>query len=311
MNSDPLPGSLRRASAERAPAPVSPQPEVRPPPRPPGQVIRPNVPQWQRLPAPAPGVGRLGTFGRLMGRLSLPLALLWPEPLGDGTLPEWEHQTPQDDYEEWLKEEAERQFREAPSERPRIEQEYRDQLERHRAEQAPSEEQAPAPSPAPAPDTARVTPRNRDFQCLVGPYSAIQPICPGEAHHLVPDYTLRYGNRAEGIAGLNRIPNAPSFAGGMTICLLPAEHTSVHVPLNQGIASLGHYPAPVPGTAPLRNILTEVERSIERMPIPEDCKTRAKAAARLQMAPLLAQPGRTTITLPDAAATTVLRQGHY
>jgi Domain of unknown function (DUF4150) len=316
---DPVPGSLLlagtgSAAALSAPMPnPQPVPNPQPSPRPPGQVIRPDFPQWQRKPPPAPGIGRLGAFGRLLGRLSLPLALLWPEPLADGTLPGWNHETPQDDYEEWLKEEAERQYREAPSERPRIEEEYREQLKRHRAERAPapSEEEDPAPAPVPNTDPSRITPRNREFKCLVGPYSEIRPICPGEAHHLVPDYTLRHGTRAEGIAGLNRNPNAPSFAGGMTICLLPAEHTGVHGPLNQGIASLGYHPSPVPGTAPMYEILDEVEKSINRIPIPEDCKARALAAARAQLMPILAQPGRTTITLPDPAATTVLRQGHY
>jgi hypothetical protein len=54
----PLPGSLQMASqvAEKLP-----KPQPAPTPRPPGQVIRPDVPQWRRPPPTAPKAPTIGT----------------------------------------------------------------------------------------------------------------------------------------------------------------------------------------------------------------------------------------------------------
>ena len=43
---------------------------------------------------------------------------------------------------------------------------------------------------------------------------------PGyQAHHIVPDYTLRYGTRAEAERDEKRIPGLPKFGEGPSICL--------------------------------------------------------------------------------------------
>jgi hypothetical protein len=66
-------------------------------------------------------------------------------------------------------------------------------------------------------------------KCQTGTYREMKNICRKygmQAHHMVPDWTLRYGNRKEGIAGKNRIPATsqttkapPSFADGQCICV--------------------------------------------------------------------------------------------
>ena len=60
--------------------------------------------------------------------------------------------------------------------------------------------------------------------CIVGTYKEIQKKCAeadcdGEAHHDVPDYTLRYGTREEGMRGKKRIAGMPSFNDGAAVCL--------------------------------------------------------------------------------------------
>ncbi|WP_299910531.1 PAAR-like domain-containing protein [uncultured Paracoccus sp.] len=332
---DPLPGSIRLADAsgscaqfagpapaERIPAPrqvpvPKPGPTPRPVPgKPGGTVIRPSperTPNWQWESKPDPkgrGLERLGKFGRFIGRRSLPLALVWPEPLADGTIRVWDQFTPQDDYETWLVEEASRRCRYEGVPRKEVEEDFQYQLENHRKSNPVASDQE-KPQALPATDQVRVSRPRRDFKCLVGPYATVRPACPGEAHHIVPDFVLRYGNRLEGVAGTKRIPKAPSFAGGMTICLVQAEHLGVHGPLNEAIKRLGWHPAKVQGTAPIARVLVEAERSIDRMPIPTDCKAKAKALTRVQMAPILAAPGRTTMTLPFPDAVRVLQRGYY
>ena len=66
----------------------------------------------------------------------------------------------------------------------------------------------------------------KERDCRTGRYASL--ICePGEqAHHIVADYTLRYGNRQEGIAVQKRVPGLPSFNDGPAICLLGYAKTA-------------------------------------------------------------------------------------
>jgi hypothetical protein len=155
-DTDPVRGSLRLAGAEGAQALAEPERAPRtapqPAPRQPGQVIRPDPPQWRRPPPtapkpPAPGslLGRLGRFGIRR----IPLAdLLWPSPLADGTLPDWFHdlQSPNPDRRR-AAEEAQRRHMADPSLRQELEEWYRNETEGL---------PRPAPVPVPAPDTTRV-----------------------------------------------------------------------------------------------------------------------------------------------------------
>jgi hypothetical protein len=226
---DPVPGSLRladmssgwalSAQAQAAPAPNAGAP-VRAPapapaPRPPGQVIRPDIPQWRRPPPtslPSPTIGaRLGRLGRFGGRvLGLAGALLWPSPLADGTLPNWYHdlQSP-DPFRRRTAEEAQRRFEGEPALRPQLEEWFRDETF-DRPHVTPTEE--PAERPATTPRT------------ICRQYGM-------QAHHIVPDWTLRVGNRAD---GGSRIPNMPSLNDGMAICVMGQarvegdEHNEAH-----------------------------------------------------------------------------------
>jgi Domain of unknown function (DUF4150) len=172
----------------------------------------------------------------------------------------------------------------------------------------------PKPAPLPQTDDVRVD-KDKEFPCLVGSYDTISKVCPGEAHHIVPDMALRYGNRAEGIKGTNRIPNAPSFGQGMTVCLTGSMHGGLHGSLNATLASIGSTQTPA-GTAPMLKILKASTDSIDSIKgLSQECKEKAKAAARTQMLPIAAQPGRTTLPLPstlgDPSPRTVLERGYY
>jgi hypothetical protein len=89
--------------------------------------------------------------------------------------------------------------------------------------------------------------------CEVKRYGGLT--CPeGEqAHHIVPDSLLRYGNRSEGEAGLKRIDGMPSFRDGMAVCLTgqasdpTSGHGIAHSVTDPLIAAAGAA-APIPGT---------------------------------------------------------------
>jgi Domain of unknown function (DUF4150) len=161
----------------------------------------------------------------------------------------------------------------------------------------------------------RVDEEEKKWPCLVGPHNQVSKVCPGEAHHIVPDMALRYGDRPTGITGGDRIPNAPSFAQGMTVCLTPEMHRigqgGLHSSLNAELKTLGASHVPQ-GTAPIAKILQKSMASIDDIKgLSDECKKRAKLAAAGQMAPLLKQPGRTTVSLPSPQAVQVLKLGYY
>lgn len=167
---DPLPGSIKLAdasggwaqfaqpqsAASRATAPAH-RPGTAPArpgspvgPRPPGQVIRPDIPQWKRppptLPKPeglAPKMLRWGRWGARVGAVA---GLLWPSPLGDGTLPVWMHDLRSPDpLRRRTAEEAQRRYRANPALRPDLEEWYADEVRgRPRPAQASSDDDANA-----------------------------------------------------------------------------------------------------------------------------------------------------------------------
>jgi Domain of unknown function (DUF4150) len=169
-------------------------------------------------------------------------------------------------------------------------------------------------------DNARVD-KEKEFPCLVGPYSVINKICPGEAHHIVPDMVYRLGTRPTGAATAStaeRIPNAPTLNQGMTVCLTDVMHGSgadgLHGKLRGQLNGLGSQFKPN-GTAPMGAILGKSLQSIDEIPgLPEECKKKAKAAAAAQVASRMkpTQPGRVwEKPLPSGAAYDVLSKGLY
>lgn len=101
-----------------------------------------------------------------------------------------------------------------------------------------------------------------DSGCGIKPYKDQK--CPAgqQAHHIVPDYALRYGSRGKGAKGQDRIPGMPSLADGPSICLgggskTPgSEHNQAHEGTDPRVAAAGKRTDNGPlGTAPLGEIV--------------------------------------------------------
>lgn len=284
------PGSAPQARAAPRPAPAPPPRPTPPAPRPPGQVIRPDIPQWRRPPptsVPLPTIGaRLGRLGRFGGRLlGTAGALLWPSPLGDGTLPNWFHdlQSP-DPFRRRTAEEAQRLFHGDPALRPHLEEWFRDETLEH-PRVVTAEEPDSRPAAAPLPDNVRVTEREEyRKKCQVDRYAVMRNICTRygmQAHHIVPDWTLRYGTRND---GTQRIPNMPSLNDGMAICVMgnasvvETEHNRAHF-ADGAIEAIGKNSTP-PYTATVASV---VGASSEAMiAVRPDCRTQIRAAVAAQ-----------------------------
>ena len=106
--------------------------------------------------------------------------------------------------------------------------------------------------------------------------------CDGEAHHDVPDYTLRYGTREEGMRGKKRIAGMPSFNDGAAVCLQGgagdkgSAHWEAHG-ADGAIAKLGEGVA-TPGTAPIGDIISVATAQTEiAMGDDEACKELLRA----------------------------------
>ncbi len=154
----------------------------------------------------------------------------------------------------------------------------------------------------------RVDTANKDeWPCVVGPYKYVKMVCPGEAHHIIPDMVYRIGNapsnEAEKNSTAGRIKNSPTYNEGQAICLSTGMHRTdddaVHKSLNPALAALGERYHPQ-GTAPLGEIRGEVNKAIDRVSeLPEKCKRMAKLAAMAQVGVNEEQPGRTTMRPPQ------------
>ena len=163
---------------------------------------------------------------------------------------------------------------------------------------------------------------NRDG-CIIGQFEDIHSLCGGgAAHHIVPDMVYRLDTRPETAADRrsteDRIPNAPTFNQGMSICLTNQQHgrgpTGIHGRLRHRLNTLGGS-SRVPGTAPIGRILNaSVAALIEVPDLSEECKLRAAAMATVQVSERtgITPPGRTQERLPlSGEALRVLSQGHY
>jgi hypothetical protein len=137
--------------------------------------------------------------------------------------------------------------------------------------------------------------------CITGPYGSIT--CPpGEqAHHIVPDYTLRYGNRAEGVRGQKRIPGLPLFNDGPSICLsghakvAGDEHSIAHQ-ADLAIAAVGA--ANQPRGAAQMGKITGIS-VFYAMQARRDCVVEIAAALAAQPSLFGDTLGRTTLMPPE------------
>lgn len=155
--------------------------------------------------------------------------------------------------EKTTKEIAEKVAKEAAE---RAEKEAAEKAEREAAERAQKEE---------AEQGGRSKGKDKDGPCLIGSYGGpLKLICPpgSDAHHIVPDYTLRYGTRKEARVNLKRISkNLPTLNEGMCICLSKTEnkktgrkeHTDAH-DVDPRIAAAGAL-STVPGTIKLSEVI--------------------------------------------------------
>jgi hypothetical protein len=140
--------------------------------------------------------------------------------------------------------------------------------------------------------------------CIVKPYSKLKCAGDYDAHHIVPDYVLRYGTRSEGEDGKNRIDGMPSFKDGPCICLKTdkigedAEHSDLHKKINKKNKELGKKTNNGPiGTAPIGEIID--------IAVVETIKMRLECAREIKQGVDKAfkdvdpnAPGRTTYTPP-------------
>lgn len=190
----------------------------------------------------------------------------------------------------------------------------------------------PRPESAPqsqvTPENVRSTRRAEEEEsepdpCEVGPYREMQRKCShrgGQAHHIVPDFTLRAGPRPALYApDPTRLPNAPTLAQGMAICLTgharatdrTGEHYAAHRVTDLAIAEAGAENTSLPGTATWRKIRRASLDGIKAAK--PDCLPAAMAAIDAQFAGM---PGNQALravmdyrTLPQETRN-LLQAGH-
>ncbi len=126
--------------------------------------------------------------------------------------------------------------------------------------------------PAPVPP-----PPAQPKDCGVKPYKDQK--CPKgqQAHHIVPDFALRYGSRAKGAQGTDRIPGMPSLQDGPSICLsghartAPSEHNAAHEITDASIHAAGQRTDNgAQGVAPIGEVLDISVDAVSR--IKPECK---------------------------------------
>lgn len=138
---------------------------------------------------------------------------------------------------------------------------------------------------------------------------------------MAPDMIYRLQERPESSDDKNsktdRIPGAPTFNQGMSICISNAEHIRVHQNLNADLNRIGQNPTfngGVAGTARLGAIYRYVRTSVAGIKGPDlECLQNAKDELKdqTQFMPVN-QPGRTQGSLPlSSSAADVLTRGYY
>jgi hypothetical protein len=151
-----------------------------------------------------------------------------------------------------------------------------------------------------------------DSPCGIKPYKDQK--CPKgqQAHHIVPDYTLRYGARGD---GESRIPGMPSLEDGPSICLSGgsktpgSEHNLAHEGTDPRIAAVGRDLEKGPnGVAPIGELM---DISIEEVSkIKPHCGEEVRRKVRDAFKGVDPNRyGRTTQSLPDNEARATMARG--
>lgn len=158
------------------------------------------------------------------------------------------------------------------------------------SEPAPNEpdpEEEPPARPDPLGPSVTVTISAREEyrrRCQIDRYAVMKNVCGKygmQAHHIVPDWTLRYGTRGE---SNKRIPNMPSLSDGMTICVMghaskdETEHNKAHF-ADAAIETLGENSTP-PFTATLADV--QRESVLAMTLVRPDCRAQILAAVQGQ-----------------------------
>lgn len=258
VDDDPVPGSLRwtsgsdegRVISDASPEPLImgaqyaqalPQTAPQTVPRPSAPIPRPitvtpNLPPandnfFRPPPVPEAPLGkwlaRLGRFGRFAGPVAAFAAGMWPT----STAMPWHDEMPQDDFEDALFKRA-RELEQQGVDNDAIAEWFRGERLHHVQRKR---EEDRKPQAIPQSETVRITEREEyRKKCQVDRYAKMKNICGQygmQAHHIVPDWTLRTGARSR-IS--DRIPNMPSLNDGMAICVVgnaavnDTEHNRAH-----------------------------------------------------------------------------------
>ena len=208
----------------------------------------------------------------------------------------------------------------------------RESLKAERDKLKPAEDPKPAVTDGGG-GNARITGEERRERCKVGPYRLMKNACGAgtQAHHIIPDYTLRYGNRGEAERNAKRVGDLgeaqntghyPTFNEGMCICLqgnakIPAdsdlapddperEHQAAHSG-DLRIAALGRSGTPV-GTVTIGTVIKESREAV--LTVREDCGPEIDAAIEAEFHGVdRNQLARSTPALPEGQARTALIAG--
>ncbi|MGV1951060.1 DUF4150 domain-containing protein [Agrobacterium vitis] len=141
---------------------------------------------------------------------------------------------------------------------------YQEQLLEYQEIKRKREEDQNKPAAVPVPENVRIEQEKEKQRCRVDTYRKMEPICRAigmQAHHIVPDWTLRWGTRDEAITGQKRIDTMPGYWKGQSICVLGnarnsgTEHNEAHF-ADGAIETLGEHSNPL-YTASLEDVKRE------------------------------------------------------
>lgn len=129
-------------------------------------------------------------------------------------------------------------------------------------------------------ENLRVSERNRRKleDCGIRPYKDAKCGLLGQhAHHGIVDYTLRTGAAYDSKA---RVPGAPSYQDGLTICIDPKEHHNIH----QKFEKLMKLKMNANNTVSFGDVMEAAFKSFDEYArnVSKICKTLFKAALKVQ-----------------------------